>query len=424
LNLVGVATPIHITMNWNPTYSYAAIPPGLDNIPPYYKVLGTPVPPEQGLAHFSGVHIWNIKATGATAAFNVSAYPDAPLRNFNFDHLNIEAKTAGTIANARDWKFTDSTIQTSDGSKPIFTDSASTTAEVAYGEPGSQSTSQIATPSPTDPAANARPPLPTPRDPDLRSLFLVGDSTVRNGRGNGANGQWGWGEPLAEFFDLSKINVVNRALGGRSSRTYITEGRWDETLPLIKPGDFVLFQMGHNDSGPLDDTSRARGTIPGVGNDSKEIFNPITEKNETVHTYGWYMRKYVDETLAKGAIPIICSPIPRKIWKDGKIVRNADTYGGWARDVANSEHVAFVDLNSIIAKQYDTLGEAKVEPLFADPHTHTSRAGAELNAESVVAGLKALPGNPLAAYLSQKGKDVEPVPVIDRPLPAAVFAQF
>ena len=264
------------------------------------------------------------------------------------------------------------------------------------------------TTSPTDPGAKARPLLPTPKDPNLPSIYLVGDSTVRNGKGDGANGQWGWGEPLVDFFDPAKINVVNRALGGRSSRTYITEGRWDEVLPMLKPGDFVIFQMGHNDSGPLDDTSRARGTLPGVGDESKEINNPITQKQEVVHTYGWYMRKYVDDALAKGAIPIVCSPIPRKIWQDGKVVRNAGDYGGWARQVAEQTKSAFVDLNEIIAKRYDALGETQVESLFADPHTHTSRAGAELNAECVVAGLKALSGDPLKPYFSSKGKAIKP----------------
>ena len=163
----------------------------------------------------------------------------------------------------------------------------------------------------------------------------------------------------SSFFDTAKINVVNRAIGGRSSRTYITEGHWADTLALMKPGDIVLFQFGHNDSGPLDDTARARGTIPGVGDESKEIENPILKRHETVHTYGWYMRQYVTDTMAKGAIPIICSPIPRKIWKDGKVVRNADNYGGWARQVADQEHVAFIDLNAIIAHRYDALGEAE-----------------------------------------------------------------
>jgi lysophospholipase L1-like esterase len=260
----------------------------------------------------------------------------------------------------------------------------------------------------TDPGAAVRPPLPMAKNSSLPTLYLVGDSTVRNGKADGAGGQWGWGEPLVDYFDAGKINVANRAIGGRSSRTYITEGRWDELVAMLKPGDFVVFQFGHNDPGPLDDTSRARGTLPGVGEESKEIDNPITKKHEVVHTYGWYMKKYVADTLAKGAIPIVCSPIPRKIWAEGKVVRNADNYGGWARQVADSEHAAFVDLNEIIARRYDALGEAQVEPLFADPHTHTSRAGAELNAGCLVAGLKALKGNPLGTYLSAKGAAVAP----------------
>ncbi len=261
--------------------------------------------------------------------------------------------------------------------------------------------------SPTDPAVHEKLGLPKPASPKLPTLFLVGDSTVRNGHGDGANGQWGWGEPLVDFFDTSKINVVNRAIGGRSSRTYITEGHWDDTLALMKPGDIVLLQFGHNDSGPLDDTARARGTLPGVGEESREIENPILKRHETVHSYGWYMRKYVADTIAKGATPIICSPIPRKIWKDGKVFRNAKDYGGWAREVAAQQHIAFVDLNEIIARRYDALGEAKVETLFADPHTHTSRAGAELNAECVVAGLKSLSHDPVSAELSSKAEAVK-----------------
>jgi rhamnogalacturonyl hydrolase YesR/lysophospholipase L1-like esterase len=210
----------------------------------------------------------------------------------------------------------------------------------------------------TDPAFNARLNLPVPANPKLPSLFFVGDSTVRNGRGDGANNQMGWGDEMAQFFDTSKINVVNRAIGGRSSRTYITEGHWADTLALIKPGDVVLLQFGHNDSGPLDDPARARGTIPGDGDETKEIDNPILKRHETVHSYGWYMAQYVRDVKAKGATPIICSLVPRKIWKDGKIVRGADSYGGWAREVADKEHVEFIDLNEITARKYDALGEA------------------------------------------------------------------
>lgn len=265
------------------------------------------------------------------------------------------------------------------------------------------------TPGP-DPALHDNLNLPTPKNPKLPTLWLVGDSTVRNGHGDGANGQWGWGEPLVDFFDPAKINVVNRAIGGRSSRTYISEGRWAEVLSMTKPGDYLLVQFGHNDSGPLDDTARARGTLPGTGEDTREVENPILKKHETVHTYGWYMREYVREAKAKGLTVIVCTLIPRKTWKDGHIVRSgADSFGGWAREVAAQEGVPVIDLNEIIARQYDALGEAAVEPLFGDPHTHTSMAGARLNARAVVLGLKLLHPDPLAKYFSPAAGDVPAV---------------
>ena len=252
--------------------------------------------------------------------------------------------------------------------------------------------------------------LPVPANPNLPTLFLIGDSTVRNGRGDGANGQWGWGEPLADYFDSSKINVVNRAVGGLSSRTYLTMGYWENTLAMVKPGDFVMMQFGHNDNGPFDDKDRARGTIKGIGDETREIENPILKRHETVHTYGWYLKKFIDDARAKGATPIMCTLIPRKTWKDGKIVRDANTYAGWARQVAAAEKVPVIDLNEEIARRYDAMGEAAVEPMFGDPHTHTSRAGAELNAEIVVSGLKALSPDPLASYFSSKAENVNAAP--------------
>jgi lysophospholipase L1-like esterase len=167
---------------------------------------------------------------------------------------------------------------------------------------------------------------------------------------------------------------------------------------MLKPGDFVIMQFGHNDGGPLDDNQRARGTLPGMGEETREIDNPITKQHEVVHTYGWYLRKFVSDARAKGATPIVCSLVPRKIWKDGRIARS-DTYAKWAAEVAASEKAPFVDLHEIIARRYDELGPENVEPLFGDEHTHTSRAGAELNARGVIEGLKALKNNPLAPYL-------------------------
>ncbi|RXH55238.1 glycoside hydrolase family 28 protein [Granulicella sibirica] len=117
MTFTGVPIPIHVTMNWNPSYSYATLPEGAKDVPPYWKVLTTKVPEAQGLPHFRNVHIWNIKATGAKTAVQVAAYPNATLDSFRLDHIDIAAQTAGTIADSKDWTLTDVNIQTADGSK-------------------------------------------------------------------------------------------------------------------------------------------------------------------------------------------------------------------------------------------------------------------------------------------------------------------
>jgi hypothetical protein len=132
--------------------------------------------------------------------------------------------------------------------------------------------------------------MPEPANPNLPSLFLIGDSTVRNGRGDGANGQWGWGEPIADFFDAAKINVVNRAVGGLSSRTFLSQGHWERVLAMLKQGDFVMMQFGHNDEGAVNDSFRARGSIKGTGDESQEIDNILTKQHEVVYSFGWYLK--------------------------------------------------------------------------------------------------------------------------------------
>ena len=231
------------------------------------------------------------------------------------------------------------------------------------------------------------------------TLYIIGDSTVRNGDGSGRNGQWGWGSFMAAYFDTTKISVQNQAIGGRSSRTFITEGRWDKILATLKKGDYVLMQFGHNDASPLDDTARARGTIKGTGIESKEIYNPITKKQETVYSYGWYLRKYVHDTKAKGAIPIICSLIPRNQWKDNKVQRSNDSYAKWAADIAREEGAYFIDLNNLIADDYDKIDTAKVSSFFYGDHTHTNEAGARRNASVVVNEIKRINPGKLKKFL-------------------------
>ncbi len=231
------------------------------------------------------------------------------------------------------------------------------------------------------------------------TLFIIGDSTVKTP----TEGQQGWGDPIAELFDQKRIKVENRARGGRSSRTFQTEGLWDQVLAELKPGDFVLMQFGHNDASLINDTARARGTLKGLGEETEEIDNLLTKKHEVVHTFGWYMRKYIADTKAKGATVIVLSPVPRNNWAEGKVVRNAGTYGGWAAAVAKSQGAFFIDLNELVAQQYEAVGQDKVsKDFFFNDHTHTSPAGARLNAETVVAGLKKLKDCRLAKFLKQE----------------------
>ena len=104
-------------------------------------------------------------------------------------------------------------------------------------------------------------PFPAPaQDAKIPTLWLIGDSTVKNGRGDGAGSLWGWGDLLAPHFDTDKIRVVNRALGGRSSRSFLTEGLWDKVLADVEPGDFVMMQFGHNDGGERFKGARPRPT--------------------------------------------------------------------------------------------------------------------------------------------------------------------
>lgn len=229
----------------------------------------------------------------------------------------------------------------------------------------------------------------------LPTVFIVGDSTVNN-----ADGEFrGWGNVVGEFFDSTKIRVENRARGGRSSRTFFTEGLWEKVSAELKPGDFVLIQFGHNDGGPID-REKFRGSIRGTGEETQDITGAAGEP-ETIHTFGWYMRKFIADAKAKGATPLVFSPVPRNVWKDGRVERAAENYGKWARETAAAQKVSFVDLNEITAAKYEKLGADKTGAEFftTRDHTHTSAAGARLNAESVVEGLRKLKKNPLKKYL-------------------------
>ena len=124
--------------------------------------------------------------------------------------------------------------------------------------------------------------------------------------------------------------------------------------------------------------------------ETEEIDNLLTKEHEVVHTFGWYLRRMIADTRAKGAIPIVLSLTVRNIWKDGRVERGSGKFGQWANEVAMSEKVQFVDVTRLIADRYELLGEEMVKELFASDHTHTNPAGAELNASLILTGLRTI----------------------------------
>jgi rhamnogalacturonan acetylesterase len=241
----------------------------------------------------------------------------------------------------------------------------------------------------------------SPTTPTLHpALFLVGDSTVKTGTGNGERGPWGWGSELIPFFDPAKIHVYNEARGGRSSRSYIGERLWAKVLERMQPGDFVIIQFGHNDSANSQ-SHPDRVSTKGSGDETQEIDSSVTGKKEVVNTYGWYLRQYARDARTRGATPIICSPVPRNTWIDSKITRGFDGYVQWAAEAARTAGALFIDLNAIAADRYDALGREDTVRCFAD-RQHTTKAGARLNAESVVEGLRRLKDCPLASDLAPR----------------------
>ena len=254
-------------------------------------------------------------------------------------------------------------------------------------------------------AMTARPVPGSSRKGHNPVLFLIGNSTMRTGTmGNGNNGQWGWGYYAHDYFDPEKITVENQALGGMSSRTFYRQ-LWQPIKQAIRPGDWVIISIGHNDNGPYDE-GRARASIPGTGDDSLQVVIKETGEHETVYTYGGYMRQYINDVRAQGGNPILMSLTPRNAYDDnGKIVRKSHTQ--WLMQVAAEEGVPFIDLNEISGRKLDSYGPWKTSYHFYLDKIHTSRFGAMMNARSAAEGLMAS-RNPALAPLKAMMRGVEP----------------
>lgn len=254
------------------------------------------------------------------------------------------------------------------------------------------------TPDSLDLAKTARPVAGSSRKGGNPVLFLVGDSTMRTGtRGNGDNGQWGWGYYAHEFFDEDRITVENHALGGLSCRTFYRDW-WPDVLKGVQKGDYVIIQLGHNDSGPYD-TPRGRSSIPGTGKETVTVDRGEHGK-ETVYSYGEYLRKFIDEVRAKGASPVLFTLTPRNQWDSETVVRRKkDNFTKWIKEIAKEKNVPCVDLEDISATKFEKFGHDKVNYMFYKDNIHSSAFGAMNNARSAAEGLAACKARGLGGYL-------------------------
>jgi len=222
------------------------------------------------------------------------------------------------------------------------------------------------------------------------TIFMIGDSTMAN-KVPERYPETGWGQVFGQFF-IDKVIVDNHAFNGRSSKSFIDEGRWDKVHQLLMPGDYVFIQFGHNDQ----NASRP-----------ERYTNPYS-------SYRANLERYINETRSKGAVPIILSSIVRrKFNENGTLVDTHGPYPFVARICANEMGAGFIDLHLLTEKLITQLGPVDSEKLFLIlqpgesenyPHgitdnTHLSNYGAERVA-SLVADELRHQNNPLSEYMA------------------------
>jgi lysophospholipase L1-like esterase len=240
----------------------------------------------------------------------------------------------------------------------------------------------------------------------LPAVFFIGDSIIRNGYYDDGetNGQWGWGHMMKWRFDTSRIHVVNDAMGGTSSRSFMESPTlWPKVKQMIRPGDFVLMGFGHND-GPstLHGNGDETGFLPPrpprpprAGETPRPAPAPVA-----VHSFGWYMRQYIKEVRALGATPIVMSLIPRNRWTDGKIGDAGKDYAVWAKEAADQEHAQFIPLNDMVTDALNKIGQEEVQADYfpKGEGVHPNWKGAVLISGLVADGVRKL-DTPLKQYL-------------------------
>ncbi|CAO2647875.1 Nn.00g087970.m01.CDS01 [Neocucurbitaria sp. VM-36] len=231
------------------------------------------------------------------------------------------------------------------------------------------------------------------------TLYLAGDSTMA--KANGVTTGWGVFLP----YSLT-LPVVNKAIGGRSSRSFTVEGRFDEIINLVKANDIVIIEFGHNDGGSLS-TDNGRSVCPGTGSETCQ--STYNGQAVTVHTFPYYLTEAGKAIIAKGAKVIMSSQTPNNPWESGSFVYSAGRFVTYAQDVAKAlgSNAMYVDHGAYTANIWKTLGKAKTDALFPQDHTHTSPAGADVVAKAFVKGLQCGGGGFLNGYVKNATASIE-----------------
>ncbi|RPB06121.1 rhamnogalacturonan acetylesterase [Choiromyces venosus 120613-1] len=215
---------------------------------------------------------------------------------------------------------------------------------------------------------------PTSTTKDI-TVFLCSDSTAASYNPQTINIQ-GFGYYLQPFF---KGTFVNRARGGRSTRSFINEGLWTQLLDLTSPGDYVVIEMGHNDNGTPGtggDVGKDRAVIPGVGEETMVVKN-ATGADEVVRTFGSYLRQMVADLRAVGAVPVLSGMVPVMTWPDGATLQKTWPFTEYSRNVSKTENVLFLDHTAYSVARFQELGYKEANTFFPNDNTHTNAVGAK-----------------------------------------------
>jgi hypothetical protein len=182
----------------------------------------------------------------------------------------------------------------------------------------------------------------------------------------------------------------------------------------MKRGDFVVLAFGQTPPSMINDPRRPMGMLDYIGEQTTEIDNALTKQREVVHTFGWYLRKFISDAKAREVTPIVCTNVAFNGWLFGQVMRVHASSNRWSAAVAGGADVAFLPLNEFIARRYDALGPEKVTTLFGNrDSSHTNENGAEINAQCFVAMLKGIEGNPFTPYFAPSAKDILPADLAD-----------